>query len=821
MRLTIAILALTASLQAQTYKDIKATADERAASLLKKMTLEEKIDYIGGYKDFYIRGISRLNLPEIKMTDGPVGARNYGKTTAYPASILAAATWDTELAFAYGDAIGKDARERGVHILLAPGVNIYRAPMNGRNFEYLGEDPFLAGKMAVHYIKGVQGQGVVATVKHFAANNQEWDRNNVSSDVDERTLREIYLPAFKMAVQDAKVGAVMNSYNLINGEHATQNSHLNNDILKGEWKFDGILMSDWVATYDGVAAAKGGLDLEMPSGKFMNRDTLLPAIKKGELSENVINDKVMRILRIIFKFGFYDQPYEMAKELKPNKENEKVALEVARGGMVLLKNDGVLPLQKSVKTIAIIGPNADSNAAGGGSSYTASFRSVSLVDGIRNVAPSAKITVVKNAIPVLETYVENSPFFVAKGASEKGLKAEYFANKNFEGKPIATVVDKNINHKWTDKPEVASVPADNFSIRFTGVVRPAKSGLYKFGVKGDDGFRLWVDGKEILNEWGDHAALLKVKELNLEAGKEYDIKLDYYENGGDATIVFAAYQENVGFEDAVKAAKACEIAIVSIGFDSSGESEGFDRTFELPAYQADLIKAVSAANPNTVVVLNAGGNVFMQDWLPKVKGLLHAWFPGQEGGTAAAEILFGKVNPSGKLPASFEKEWKDNPTHDNYYDADKDKRVSYKEGLDLGYRFYDKSQTKPQFPFGFGLSYTTFEYSDLKIDESSKGLVLVTFKIRNAGKFDGAEVAQVYVSQEKSPVERPLKELKGFCKTFLKKGESRTITIKLDADAFSYYKTDKKAFGYDAGVFGILVGSSSQDIKLKGKANLF
>ncbi|RZJ64401.1 MAG: beta-glucosidase [Flavobacterium sp.] len=820
MRLLLFALLASAALHSQTYKDVKATTEERVEDLLSKMTLEEKIDYIGGHKDFYIRGIERLGLPEIKMTDGPVGARNYGNTTAYPASILTAATWDTDLSFKLGEALGKDARERGVHILLAPGVNIYRAPMNGRNFEYLGEDPYLAGKIAVPYIKGVQSQGVVATVKHFAANNQEWDRNNVSSDVDERTLQEIYLPAFKMAVKEGNVGAVMNSYNLINGEHATQNKHLNLDILKGDWKFDGILMSDWDATYDGVAAVNGGLDLEMPSGKFMNREILLPAIKKGLVSEETIDDHVRRILRIIFRFGFYDTKYTAATESKPNKENEKVALDLARGGMVLLKNDNILPLQKTVKSIAVIGPNADSYVAGGGSSLTHPFHSVSLLDGIKKMAPGAKVVYVKNAIPTLETYVEKTPFFTAKGSSERGLKAEYFANKSLEGKPIASLVDKNPNHKWNGKPDVANVPADNFSIRFTGVVRPTEDGLYKFGVRGDDGFRLFVNGKKVIDEWNDHAAVLRVYEMPLDAGKDYDVKLEFYEHGADASIAFGVFIENVDFNEAQKAAKEADVVILSIGFDSSNEGEGFDRTFELPEHQEMLIQTVAMANPNVVAVLNAGGNVRMQGWLPKVKGLLHAWFPGQEGGTAAAEILFGKTNPSGKLPASFEKNWSDNPTANNYYDADKDKRVSYQEELYVGYRYYDSSGVKPEFPFGFGLSYTTFEYSKLKIDSSSKGLVLVSYTIKNTGNRDGAEVSQVYVSQPDAKAKRPVKELKGFCKNFLKKGESKTVTVKLDTDAFSYYKTDKKTFGYDAGTFEINVGASSQDLRLKGNTEL-
>ncbi|MBD3583944.1 beta-glucosidase [Flavobacterium selenitireducens] len=815
MRLLLAVLLATFPLYAQKYKDPKASAEDRARDLLSRMTLEEKIDYMGGHNDFYIRGIERFGLPEIKMTDGPVGTRNYGKTTAYPASILTAATWDVNLARDLGVALGKDARERGVHILLAPGVNIYRAPMNGRNFEYMGEDPCLAGKMAVGYIKGVQSQGVVATVKHFAANNQEWDRNNVSSDMDERTLREIYLPAFKMAVEEGKVGAVMNSYNLINGEHATQNAHLNSDILKGEWQFDGILMSDWVATYDGIAAAKGGLDLEMPSAKFMNRETLLPAVRNGSLSEKVIDDHVLRILRIIFRFGFYDHVYAMASERNENPQNSNVALELARGGMVLLKNDGILPLKKSIRNIAVIGPNADSFVSGGGSSITNPFRYETLLDGIKKIS-GANVTFVKNAVPTMESYVATSPFYVAKGSKTRGLRADYFNNQKLEGKPVATVTDAVPNHDWNESPDVAGVDPDHFSMRYTGIVRPDKSGLYKFAVRGDDGFRLFVNGEKVIDEWGDHATLTRVKEIPLEAHKEYEVKLEFYENAGEASIGFAVYLEQIDFTEAREAAKAADVVILSLGFDSSSEGEGFDRSFELPEHQSTLIEKVTQENHNTVLVLNAGGNVRMQDWLPKIKGLLHAWFPGQEGGTAAAEILFGKVNPSGKLPASFEKEWTDNPVHGSYYDPDGDKRVTYTEKLDVGYRYYNKSDVKPQFAFGFGLSYTTFKYSDLKIGKAKNGLVNISYTIANTGNFDGAEISQVYVSQPKSPVQRPKKELKAFAKTFLRKGEKQTVSVTLDQTAFEYYKAAGKKFGYDPGTFEIKIGASSADIRLEG-----
>src|ERR1700722_6287556 len=344
-----------------------ADIDKRVDSLLHQMTIEEKIDYIGGVNDFYIRAIARLGIPALRMSDGPLGVHDYGPTTAYPAGIALAASWDTDLAKRVGEAMGQDARARGVNFILAPGMNIYRAPMNGRNFEYFGEDPFLAGRIAVSMIQGIQSQGVIATAKHYAANNQEYGRMDQSSDVDERALREIYLPAFEVSVKEGKVGAVMDAYNLVNGVYMTENDYLNNVILKAEWGFDGIVMSDWGATHDGVAAAKGGLDLEMPSGQFMNKETLLAAIERGKVSVAVIDDKVRRILRKAIEFGFFDRGQaDLAIPLYSQRGRE-VALEEARSGMVLLKNEnGILPLnKKKLKTIAVLGPEAYPAVIGG------------------------------------------------------------------------------------------------------------------------------------------------------------------------------------------------------------------------------------------------------------------------------------------------------------------------------------------------------------------------------------------------------------------------------------------------------------------------
>jgi beta-glucosidase len=416
-------------------------------------------------------------------------------------------------------------------------------------------------------------------------------------------------------------------------------------------------------------------------------------------------------------------------------------------------------------------------------------------------------------LPV-EEHAEASVFYVEPGSTVQGLKAEYFNNKNLEGSPVATRTEKIINHIWDKQPDVNGIGADNFSIRYTGIIRPEKTGTYKLGVKGDDGYRLFVNDQKIIEEWHDQGANLKTANMLLEAGKEYKIRLEYYENGGTAQITFACYQDLFDFSEAMVAAKNADAVIFSVGFNQGTEGEGSDRSFDLPEYQDSLISTVAKVNPNSIVVLNAGGNVAMQKWLASVKGLVHAWFPGQEGGAAIAEILFGMTNPGGKLPASFEKKWEDNPTFNSYYDEDKDKRVRYKEGLNLGYRYYDKSRIQPLFPFGFGLSYTSFSYSNLKVASTGR-TATVMFTIKNTGKVDGSDVAQVYVHQQKSILERPEKELKGFQKLFLRVGESKTISIILNESAFQYYNDQLNQWVFEPGKFDVLVGNSSKNILLK------
>src|SRR5437899_2416871 len=465
----------------------KPEVESRVNLLLDKMTVEEKIEMLGGVNDFYTRPIPRLGVPSLKMSDGPMGVHDYGLTTAYPAGIALAASWDVDLAHLFGAATGNDARARGVHFMLSPGMNIYRAPMNGRNFEYFGEDPFLASRMAVSVIKGIQGQRVIATAKHFAGNNSEFARMTLSSDIDERTLREIYLPAFEASVREAKVGAVMDAYNLVNGVYMTQNNHLNNEILKKEWGFDGILMSDWGATHDGFAAANGGLDLDMPSPTFMNSDTLLPALRDGRVSVTTLDDKVRRILRKAIQFGFFDHAQADRDIPVFSQEGRQVALEEARSSMVLLKNSGnILPLNDGkLKTVAVIGPDAyPAVISGGGSAETKPFNAVSYLEGVSNrLGTKAKVLYAVDTPPLDEVF-ENSEFVTALGG-EIGLKGEYFSNQALQGTPALVRTDKHVEFDWGEGSFAPNQPVDHFSVRWTGYFVPKKSGDYKFFTSAD------------------------------------------------------------------------------------------------------------------------------------------------------------------------------------------------------------------------------------------------------------------------------------------------------------------------------------------------
>ena len=807
-------------------KTSPADVERRVDAILQQMTLDEKIEMIGGVPSFGTHAIPRLGVPGLIMSDGPLGVHDYGPTTAYPAPILLAASWDTALAARVGTMMGRDARARGVHFILAPGMNIYRAPMCGRNFEYLGEDPYLGSRMAVSLIEGIQSQGVIATAKHFVANNQEWDRMTVSSDVDERTLREIYLPNFEASVREAHVGAIMDAYNLVNGEHMTQNAYLNNEVVKKGWGFDGIIMSDWGATHDGVASANGGLDLEMDSAAFMNRASLLPAIQDGRVSVATIDDKVRRMLRKSIEFGFFDRAQIDSSIPAYSEEGRKLVLEEAEDGIVLLKNAGnFLPLDKNkLKTIAVIGPDAyPSVIGGGGSSLVAPFNSVSYLEGISNyLGTDVKVLYASDSAPLAEV-VAKTEFHVSPDGP-RGLTGEYFDNQELTGKPALVRTDPRVDFDWGEGSFAEGHPVDHFSARWTAYYTPKTSGDYKFYVSSDDGSRVYLGDERVIDDWHRHGETLNTATRTLEAGRTYKIQLEYFEAVGSASVHFGLISatEGVARNTKILAAKA-DAVILCVGFDGVSEQEGADRTFRLPGGQDELIREITSVNRNVVVVLTAGGNVDMTQWIEGVPALIDAFYPGQEGGRALARILFGEVNPSGKLPASYERRWEDNPTHNSYYAKPGEKRVVYSEGIFMGYRGFDRSATKPMFPFGYGLSYTTFAYSNLSVTPKSgddPDSVTVAFDVTNTGPRAGAEVAEIYVGDSHAPVARPVKELKGFGKVFLQPGETKKVAVQLNRRSFSYYDVTSKQWTANPGDFTILVGSSSAKIELTGAFQL-
>jgi len=816
-------------------------ADRRAEAILTKMTPEQKIDFIGGVDGFFVRAMPEMGVPHLRMADGPMGVRNSGPATAMAAGINLAATWDPQLAKRVGTQVGRDARAKGVNFLLGPGLNIYRAPMNGRNFEYFGEDPFLAARIAVGYIKGVQSQGVSATAKHFMANNSEFDRHNTDSIIDERTMREIYLPVFEAAVKEAHVGAVMDSYDLVNGAHLTQNRALNTEILKTEWGFQGVLMSDWFATYDGVAAANSGLDLEMPSGAFMNRTNLLPAVHDGRISVATIDDKVRRILRLAIESHWLDRDQTDLSVERYNLEGRQAALDASREGIVLLKNDAnLLPLDKhTIKSVEVIGPDAyPAVPVGGGSARVRPFAAVSILEGVANELGPSVHTYFHRGIPALNELAQSTNFSTVESDDNSGLSAKYFSNENLDGKPVIQRIDPHVNFGEVSGAELGSgesaYPSGVASAQWTGYYSVPSNGAYDFIVQatGEAGgyFRLFVDDKLALDDWSIARAFVDFTTLMLEPGP-HKVRLEHHGKSGwlGARLRFAIVRHGTYVDpEAEKMASSADAVVIAAGFDPETESEGADRTFRLPPGQDELIQKMAAVNKHLIVAITSGGSVNMNDWVDRVPSILEDWYPGQEGGTALAQIVFGDVNPSGRLPVTFEGHWEDNPVHDSYYPEADSKQVVYKEGVFVGYRGYEHNGTKPLFPFGYGLSYTSFRYRNLSIhpvngdaagagSRSSVPCYDVSFDVTNSGSRDGADVAEIYVGEAHPQVPRPARELKGFARVSLHPGETRHVDVSLDDRAFSYYDMTAHEWHVDPGDFTIFVGRSVEQIELEGK----
>lgn len=826
-----------------TKEEILAITDEEARidAWLEALTLAEKVALLAGSSMWFTTPVERLGIPAIKVTDGPNGARGGGgfaggsmTSACFPVGISLASTWNVDLITRVGAALGDETLSKGAQMLLAPTVNIHRSPLNGRNFECYSEDPYLSARMAVGYINGLQSRNVGATVKHYVCNDSEFERNTINVEVDERTMREIYLPPFQAAVQEAKTWGVMASYNRVNGTYAAENQTTLVDILKHEWGFDGIVMSDWFGTKSTVAAANHGLALEMPGPPQWRGGKLLAAAEAGEVDLLALDDEVRRMLRLITRSGAFETgaiPAADRPERADNRPEHRALIRAAAAeGVVLLKNEGnILPLDmKAMQNIAIIGPNARTPAImGGGSAQVSMHYAITPYDGVAEAAGEdlelryAIGCTSHKSLPPLD----GGLIVADDGIGSHAWTIAYYNSLDLSGEPVHTALTFGGEQIWMGQVAPGVTPG-HFSARMQTTFKAAESGSHSFGLSSAGLSKLLIDGRTMIDNWTSQTrgetyfgtgSTEVVAHVDLQAGQTYHLEVDYSAEG--ASLLAGV---RLGFlppvaEDSVGQAAALaaqsDVAVLFVGLNGDWESEGFDRpNMDLPAEQNALIEAVAAANPRTVVVLQTGSPVTMP-WLDRVAGVLQAWYPGQECGNAISDVLFGAVTASGKLTQTFPVRLEDNPAYINY--PGEHGRVRYGEGIFVGYRYYEQKDVAPLFPFGFGLSYTTFAYENvhLSTDEiGPDGSVTVSVNVHNTGTRAGQEIVQFYVRDVAATVARPPKELRGFVKLALEPGATATATVELDRTALAFWHDERHAWAAEAGEFEVLVGSSSQDI---------
>lgn len=804
--------------------------EQRVNKILSLMTPEEKVFLCYGRSWMEAGEVKRLGIGQLKMADGPQGVTRFTEPSALPVGISLSCTWNPQLAYEYGQLIAREMLALNRHMILGPGVNLMRTPRCGRNFEYYGEDPLLSGKMAVAYIQGVQSKDVAACVKHLVANNQENHRCLSSSNVDERTLREIYLVPFELAVKEGKPWTLMSSYNRLNGIHAAEHKWLQEELLKDEWGFDGMVVSDWNAVVSARGSALGGLDMEMGSGHFSKDSALLNMVKSGEVPMPVLDDKVRRILRLMVRTHVTDPELQKEGEVQ-TPAHQKMIRQLSAEGMVLLKNEGnALPLiPEKLKKVLVVGPNADKeHRGGGGSGGVNSPYEITPLQGIRSVLGD-KVEYVGGY-----TFEAGSVFpsrYLRTDKGEEGLVGEYYDNPDLMGDPVVSGVSKVVDCKWGRAmfgiPSDPKMPTNKLSARWTGKLVSPVSGRMKLGVNADDGVRVWLDGKLILDQWkpGIHNQMVDV---DLKEGQSYDFKMEYNDVGGDAYARLVWQDPRQNPEAAIEAAKSADAVIfvggTNHGYDTEGgwgESSHDIPDLELIGPQADLISRIAKVNRNVTVVLVNGSVVKLDPWIDSVPSVLEAWYGGQEAGNAIADILFGKVNPSGKLTCTFGKEEEDYACHvmgtypGTLGPLSANPHTDYKEGIFIGYRWFDKKNIEPRYPFGYGLSYTTFRIEPplLSRTEINAGEDLkVSVSVTNTGTREGAEVVQLYVSDPECSVERPVRELKGFRKVFLKPGETKEMEFTLNKRDFSFWDVNAHAWKAEPGFFEIQMGNSSRNL---------
>jgi beta-glucosidase len=685
----------------------------------------------------------------------------------------------------------------------------------------------------------VQQEGVSATVKHFLGNNSEYLRHDTDSVVDERTLREIYMPVFESAVKTAKVGAIMDSYNLTNGEHMTQNKILNVEVAKGQWHFPGIIMSDWVATYDTAEAANGGMDLEMPFGVYFAPEKITPLLKDGTISETTLDDKVRRILRVAADFGWLDHSQLDTGIPRYNLEGCAASLQAALEGAVLLKNENdALPLDKNaIKTIAVIGPTAaETVTTGGGSGQVVSFASTSLMVGISDYFGEQAKVLYARGVRSIYQMSQLTRFTTDPQGTTPGVKHVTFSKANLEGDTVSQVTEPVLGSAGSTRrePEQQELNAltahrnanpylrPTTSSRWTGYYTPEQAGKFAVFVQTDGKYRLLIDDAVVFDSSVVPKYILNQTVMDLTKAPHKVVLEQLSQQLGSVSGMRAGIVplNTIVEQDALDMASKADAVVLAVGFNAAEESEGGDRNFELPVGQEQMIQQIAALGKKTVVVITSGGSVDVSNWKDKVQGILETWYAGEQGGVAAARLLFGDANPSGHLPISWEKQITDNPSYAHYYPDPGTNKIVYREGIFMGYRGYEHNHVEPQYPFGYGLSYTTFSMGNLKAEPAGDGRFHVTFDVTNTGQRAGATVAQVYVGEDSPKVDRPSKELKGFVRVMLQPGETKSLAIELNPRSFSYYDVGSSSWKADAGSFTLLLGDSSEDITQKTTVRL-
>ncbi|BGP37406.1 hypothetical protein JCM10450v2_001316 [Rhodotorula kratochvilovae] len=834
---------------------------------LKELSITTKIKLLGG-KDFWTFEDSvEEGVPAVRTSDGPNGVRgrnffNGVPSSCFPCGTGLAASFDKEMMHRVGEALGDECRAKSAHMLLGPTINIQRSPLGGRGFESYSEDPLLSGHIAAAYINGLQGKGVAATIKHFVTNDQEFERFSADSVVSQRALREIYLEPFRLAVKHSNPKSFMTSYNRLNGKHCSENQELLDGILRGEWGWNGLIMSDWTGVYSVDESIKAGLDVEMPGPPVMRGNTVNRAFGAGKLMVEDIDDRVRNILEMVNFAIDSGIPFYAGEDKVDTPELRALLRESAANATVLLKNDSnLLPLNASAKgkKIAVIGSNAKvAFPSGGGSASMAASWVVSALDGITDAAKEIGATVdyavgvsAFRYVPLLDSYLTHP----TSGA--QGARIEFFNGKPDDKwftsaeVPASSQADYALDTNTSLCFMIDGVPWDQLDkhvrTRYTATFTPDVSGKWTFGLGSIGYAQLFLDGKPIAENVKSYTpgelffnmGSEEVRgEVEVEAGKAYELELHGYVDPatlGASPFTFSSSFRIGGFptivpevarKEAADLASQSDLAIVVVGTNPDWESEGFDRKdMKLPGETDELVKAVLAANPNTIVV-NQSGTPVEFPWIKEASTVVHTFFGGNELGNGLADVLFGKVNPSGKLPLSFPVRLEDNPAFNSFgITSETPGKVLYGEGIYVGYRHYDRSRLAPAFPFGHGLSYTTFELSSLSTSPvSAEGDFAVSFEVKNTGKVDGAEVAQVYIAApaDGSRITSPPKELKGFEKVALKAGESKKVEVKLSREAFSYWDERYNKWIAPKGSYNVLVATSAaeKDVKLSGTVEL-